>query len=116
MFVICPLVIYAIFDGIFPKAEKFDYPNYYLIESITVLKDGEQLYLSDEACRVLYNYIRTAKPTRIMSTNETPDETSFFAVEIKAADTSFYEYGYIYQENEKFYFEIPYVGVYRFRT
>ncbi len=113
IFVVCPFVIYAIYNYFFPKAEKVDYPDYSLIESITVSKDSEQIYLSDEECRVLYKYISTSKPTRIMSTNETPDVTPFFTVEIKANDISFY--GYIYQKNEKFYFEIPYVGVYRFR-
>ena len=34
-------------------------------------------------------------------------------VEIKANDISVYGRGYIYQENETFYFEIPYVGVYK---
>lgn len=115
IFVICPLVIYAIYNGIFPKAEKLDYPDYSLIESITVSKDGEQIYLSDEECRVLYKYISTAKPTRIMSSNETPGVTPFFTVEIKSNDISIYGCGHIYQENERFYFEIPYVGVYRFR-
>ena len=113
IFVICPLVIYGIYNVIFPKAEKFDYPDYSSVESITVSKEGEQIYLSDEECRVLYNYIRTSKPTRIMSTNETPDVTPFFTIEIKSNDISIYGYGYIYQENERFYFEIPYVGVYR---
>ncbi len=114
IFVICPLVIYSVYNEIFPKAEKFDYPDYSLIESITVSKDGEQIYLSDEECRVLYKYIRTSKPTRIMSANETPDVTPFFTVEIKSNDISIYGYGYIYQENKTFYFEIPYVGVYKF--
>ncbi len=115
IFVICPLGIYSIYNKIFPKAEEFEYPDYFLIESITVSKEGEQIYLSDEECRVLYKYISTAKPTRIMSANETPDVTPYFTVEIKSNDISIYGYGYIYQEIERFYFEIPYVGVYRFQ-
>lgn len=115
IFVVCPSVLYVIYDGIFPKSEKLDYPDYSLIESITVSKDGGQIDLNDEECRALYKHISHAKPTRIMSTNETPDVTPFFTVEIKSRDILTYRYGYIYQENEKFYFEIPYVGVYRFQ-
>ena len=115
IFVICPLVTYAIYDGIFPKAKELEYPDYSLIESITVLEHGEQIYLSDEEYSVLYEYIRTAKPTRIMSTNETPGITPFFTVEINTIDNSIDTFGYIYQQNEKFYFEIPYIGVYRFQ-
>ena len=115
IFVICPLVIYSVYNGFFPKAEKFDYPDYSLIESITVSKDDEQIYLSDEECRALYKCISTSKPTRIMSANETPDIFPYYAIEIKSNDISIYGYGYIYQKNKIFYFEIPYVGVYRFQ-
>lgn len=113
IFVVFPIVMYGVYSGLFPKAEKVDYPDYSLIESITVSKAGEQLYLSEEESSALYKYISTSKPTRIMSTNETPDAAPYFAVEIKSGDMSIC--GYVYEENEKFYFEIPYVGVYRFR-
>lgn len=83
------------YDSLFPKAEKIKYPDYSSIESITVSRDGEQIHLSDEECRVLYKHIRTAKPTRNMSVNETPDVTPFFTVEIKSKEISVYGYGHI---------------------
>ena len=118
MFVIflnLPLMIYAVYNGVFPKAKKLDYPEYSLIESITVSQSDELINLTDEESRLLYKYIRTSKPTRIMSANEKPDVLSYYTVEIKSKDVSFYGYGYIYQQNDNFYFEIPYVGVYRLR-
>ena len=115
IFIICAVAVYSVYNGIFPKAKEMDYPDYSLIESITVSKYGEPIYLSNEECKDLYKYISTAKPTRIMSSNETPDVTPFYAVEIKTKDSLIYWYGYIYQQNEKFYFEIPYVGVYKFQ-
>ena len=112
IFVICPLVIYSIYNNIFPKAKELDYPDYSFIETITISKNGEEIYLSNEEYKALYEYIKTSKPTRIMSANETPDVSPYFTVEIEWNDTSIYGYGYIYQKNERFYFEIPYVGVY----
>lgn len=115
VFIFLIIGIYAIFNDIFPKAEKVNYPDYSLVESITVSKDEEPIYISREDCKVLYEYISTAKPTRKMTSNETPDTTSFFTVNIKASDMLVYEYGYIYQENGVFYYEIPYVGIYKLK-
>ena len=106
------LWIYAVYIDVFPKAEKFNYPDFSSVESITVSQDDEAINLNQEDCKMLYEYIRVAKPTREKSVNETPYVTPFYTVVIKSDDISHFGYGYIYEEQRTTYFEIPYVGVY----
>ena len=103
---------YAVYDDLFPKAEEIDYPDYSLIESLTVYRSDEPVSMSQEDCETLYEYISCAKPTRTMSVNETPNVSPYYTVAIKADDISIFGYGYIYEERGKTYFEIPYVGIY----
>ena len=105
-------VAYAVYDDIFPKAEKIDFPDYSSVESLTVSQHGETISMSQEDSKMLYEYIRCAKPTRIMSANETPSATLFYTVVIKSDRISVYGNGYIYEERGQAYFEIPYVGIY----
>ena len=105
------LGLYATYNSLFPKADKINYPDYSQVESITASTNGEVFDLSQEECRVLYNCIRKAKPTRKMSANDTPDVKNYWNINIEA-DSLPFRYGYIYEIGGKTYFEIPYVGIY----
>lgn len=96
-----------------PKGRKYNFPDSSQVEFVKVSKDGEQIDLSDEECKVLYQHIKTARLTRLASAGETPDAPVFYTVQIMTKNDLIT--GHIYQKNGKFYFEIPYFAVYRLR-
>jgi len=114
------LGIYAAYDAAFPKAARLNYPDYSQVESIKVSHNGEPIHLSENELETIYEYIRDAVPTRKMSPNETPDISPYYSVHIESDAlsefASIFSYGNIYELRGVYYFEIPYVGVYRLRV
>ena len=104
--------IYAVFDFFFPKAEKFDYPDYSNVQSITVIKDNQEISLSDGDTKALYEYISKAKPTRIPSIQDSPGGVPYYTIFINAENISPFGGGHIYEEGGVTYYELPYVGIY----
>ena len=104
--------IYSAFNYFFPKAEKFDYPNYSSLESITITKDNKTVNLSGEDAEILYGYISKAKPTRMLSGEDKPFRVPYYTISIKAEDISYFGHGHIYENSGVTYFELPYVGIY----
>ncbi len=67
----------------FPVVEPIQYPTIEDIISIDVITDDnkENKILGTDFAR-LVTYISNSKPTRIMSTNESPTSTSYYKIEI----------------------------------
>lgn len=105
-------MIYYVFDFVFPKAEKFDFPDFAAVESITITKDNETISVKDEDAEIIYDYISRAKPTRKQSINERPNADSYYTISVKADNISYFGCGHIYEEIGVTYYELPYVGIY----
>lgn len=105
--------MYCVYDFIFPKAPKLDFPDYSLVQSITVSEGMEPINISEQECEALYKYISTAKRTRNPSIHDMPAANPLYLVDIKSDQRSIL--GYVYQEYGNYYFEIPYTGVYMLR-
>lgn len=104
--------VYLVFDFFFPKAEKFDYPDYSSVESITISRNNEAVSLTGEDAEILYEYISKVKPTRLPSVEDSPGSVPYYTIIIKSEDISYFGHGYIYEKYGVTYFELPYVGIY----
>lgn len=105
-------MLYYVFDFVFPKAEKFDFPDFGAVESITITKDRETISVKDEDAEIIYDYISRAKPTRKQSINENPTAVSYYTVSVKTDNISYFGCGHIYEQSGVTYYELPYVGIY----
>lgn len=90
--------VYWAFDLFFPKAEKFDYPDYSSVESITITGNNEAVSLSGEDTEILYEYISKVKPTRLLSVEDSPGSVPYYTIIIESKDISYFGYGYIYEK------------------
>lgn len=95
----------------FPVAEPIQYPTIEDIISIDVITDDnkENKILGTDFAS-LVTYISNSKPTRIMSTNESPTITPCYKIEISTEGKT-YNY-YVYEDDKKLYIECPYEGIY----
>lgn len=102
---------YYIYNNIFPFVEPLQYPTTEDIISIDIKTDNNKEYriLGTDFAR-LVTYISNSKPTRIMSTSETPLITPYYKIEISTKEKT-YNY-YVYEDGKKVYIESPYEGKY----
>lgn len=102
----------AVFDGIFPKAKPISFPSAENITSFCVKeKNSASTAIPKADWERFLAEMRTVRPTRKMSVNDTPAVKNFYTIDISAAG-QLYRY-YVYRENSQVYVEIPYEGVYR---
>lgn len=95
----------------FPLAEPIRYPTIEDIISINVATDDnkENKILGTDFVS-LVTYIGNSKPTRIMSTKESPTIKPYYKIEI-FTEERIYNF-YVYEDNKKVYIESPYEGIY----
>ena len=106
---------YLVYNSLFPLAPPIEVPDRNQIISVTyILPDGtitENEYDMDFAPKVdVLAYLEHARPTRIMSVNDSPDVADYYTISYVCVEKT-YTY-YLYESNGKNYAEIPYVGVY----
>ena len=111
IFIVLILGGYYIYNNMFPVAEPIQYPTIEDIISIDVITDDnkENKILGTDFAS-LVTYISNSKPTRIMSTNESPAIKPYYKIEISTEGKT-YNY-YVYEDDKKLYIECPYEGIY----
>ena len=111
IFIVLILGGYYIYNNMFPVAEPIQYPSIEDIIAIDILTDDnkENKILGTDFAS-LVTYISNSKPTRIMSTNESPTITPHYKIEISTEEKT-YNY-YVYEDDKKVYIERPYEGIY----
>lgn len=101
-----------LYTNIFPLAEPIELPKANEVYAVEVKKENVIAnYTDDKAILAILNYFSNAKPTRVMSINDTPDVGEFYIINFLSKDESLYK-SYIYYKNSKWYIEQPYYGVY----
>lgn len=103
---------YYVYNNIFPVTKPIQHPSVEEIISINISTDDgnkESKILGTDFARVA-TYISNAKPTRIMSVNDSPTIRPYYKIEV-LAEVKMFNY-YVYKDNNKVYIESPYEGVY----
>lgn len=102
---------YAVFNRIFPKADPINVPNTDNIISVSVFQDDDTVTAVDETnVENLLKSIKNARPTRKMSVNDYPAVKTYYIIDINTP-TKEYRY-FLYEENSRFFVELPYEGIY----
>lgn len=103
---------YIIYNSIFPMADPIELPNTEDINNYVILNDsGDIVSVADFG--VLYSFVKSAIPTRIMSVNDYPSCKPYYEIVLNT-DYKVYRF-YIYSDNGNYYLEIPYEDVYKLK-
>lgn len=109
--VVVGVLLFTLYDQLFPKA-----PEYLLFDgtltSHQVSYGQEEIDLSYEEFQAVLDHLYEAKPTRKLSVNDNPPVDSFYQMEFHTDSFQGTARLYLYQENDKIYFEIPYGHIY----
>ena len=104
--------IYITVNAFFPKANPIRYPEpEEIISAYTSVNTPDaSIPLSEKEYGDLIELIRTAKPTRRQSLNDTPSAFGYYTIEITTAERD-YRY-FVYEKDADIYIEVPYEGIY----
>ncbi len=96
----------------FPLAPPIELPQINNIEKVEIYNGIDTFIITNEESIIEFvEYFNNAKPTRIMSVNETPNKKTYFEVQFKSTNGKDYK-SYVYNENNKWLLEQSYHGVY----
>lgn len=111
--VLVGILSYVIYDYVFPVAEEIDLPRIEDIESIQIKREDINIdIVTKEEIKEIVKIFENAKPTRDMSIHDTPTVSGYFNVYFWGEDVKMNRL-YMYKENNEWYLEVAYVGVYK---
>ena len=98
-----------------PVAEPLELPESDQLRSVTLSYEGSSVVIEDAGQREeLMEQLRSARPTRLQSVNDTPAADELFRLEIEDRDGGIYTlFVYTDGDDSHAYAELPYQGIYR---
>lgn len=101
---------YFTFQSLFPLAQASPYLGD--VVSYQVFYQQKPVDLEEAAFTELLAQLRQAKPSREVSVNDTPQVDAYYKIDFVVDDEPSSRYVFIYENQGKFYYEIPYGGIY----
>lgn len=110
--IIGALILYM---NTFPLARPIELPEVNEVHTVEITEEiSTKKYTDHKEILEILNCFLNAKPTRIMSVNETPNVRKLYTVNFFSKEDRLYT-SYIYNKNSKWYIEQPYYGVYEIK-
>lgn len=110
--IISALILYI---NIFPLAKPIELPMVKEVNSVEIKKENTVVkYIDDKEILEILKIFSNAKPTRIITAHERPMVKEYYIVIFDISEDRLYT-SFVYNQNEKWYIEQPYVGVYEIK-
>lgn len=116
LLILLGLVIFLMLAGYFTVQSLFAMaeasPYLGNVVSYQVFYQQEPVDLEEGAFTELLSQLRQARPTREVSVNDTPRVDAYYKIDMVVDEDPSSRYVFVYENQGKFYYEIPYGGIY----